>query len=147
MLRVFLASSLLLAAQSQLPPAASGGVDYFKDVKPLLAQNCYSCHAEAKQKGDALFEGLVVNRMSESDHKDFLQLLGIEPRPAAKPPVDPKKPLSETTGDQVAAAIGKPGAKGNEHLALALPYNPIRPRANSAELKRFLEGRKRPRSV
>jgi hypothetical protein len=101
--------------------------------------------AEAKQKGDALFEGLVVNRMSESDHKDFLQLLGIEPRPAAKPPVDPKKPLSETTGDQVAGAIGKPGAKGNEHLALALPYNPIRPRANSAELKRFLEGRKPPR--
>jgi hypothetical protein len=101
--------------------------------------------AEAKQKGDALFEGLVVNRMSESDHKDFLQLLGIEPRPAAKPSLDPKKPLSETTGDQVAGAIGKPGAKGNEHLALALPYNPIRPRANSAELKRFLEGRKPPR--
>ena len=51
-LRVFLASSLPLAAQSQLPPAASGGVDYFKDVKPLLAQNCYSCHGdEAQQAG------------------------------------------------------------------------------------------------
>ena len=43
---------LPLAAQSQLPPPASGPVDYEKDVKPLLAQNCYSCHGpEVQQSG------------------------------------------------------------------------------------------------
>ena len=47
---ILLASSLPLAAQSQLAPAASGKVDYDKDVKPLLAQHCYSCHGDAAQQ-------------------------------------------------------------------------------------------------
>ena len=39
-------------AQGQLPPAASRTVDYDRDVRPILAQNCYSCHgAEAQQSG------------------------------------------------------------------------------------------------
>ena len=41
-----------LAAQSQLPPVASRTVDYDADVRPILAQNCYSCHGpEAQQSG------------------------------------------------------------------------------------------------
>ena len=41
-----------LAAQSQLPPAASIEVDYDQDVRPLLSQNCYSCHGpEVQQSG------------------------------------------------------------------------------------------------
>lgn len=39
-----------IAAQSQLPPSATGRVDYDKDVKPLLAQNCYSCHGDEVQQ-------------------------------------------------------------------------------------------------
>lgn len=53
-LSALLASLLLfpLVARAQLPPAASGKVDYEKDVKPLLAQNCYACHgAEVQQSG------------------------------------------------------------------------------------------------
>lgn len=39
-------------AQIPLPPAASRTVDYDADVRPLLAQNCYSCHGpEAQQSG------------------------------------------------------------------------------------------------
>src|SRR6266511_588225 len=47
---VLLAMSLPLAAQTQLPPAATQKVDYEKDVKPLLAQNCYGCHGDAVQQ-------------------------------------------------------------------------------------------------
>jgi ankyrin repeat protein/mono/diheme cytochrome c family protein len=40
------------AAAPQLPPAATGNVDYDKDIKPLLSQNCYSCHGpNAQQSG------------------------------------------------------------------------------------------------
>ena len=40
------------AAAPQLPPAKAATVDYEKDVKPLLSQNCYSCHgANAQQSG------------------------------------------------------------------------------------------------
>ena len=39
-------------AQVPFPPAASRSVDYDADVRPLLAQNCYSCHGpEAQQSG------------------------------------------------------------------------------------------------
>ena len=49
---IVLAVSLPVAAQPQLPPAATIHVDYERDVKPLLAENCYSCHgSEVQQAG------------------------------------------------------------------------------------------------
>ena len=47
------ATSILPAsAQAPLPPAATRTVDYDADVRPILAQNCYSCHGpEAQQSG------------------------------------------------------------------------------------------------
>ncbi len=46
------ASVAPVLAQTPLPPAASRNVDYDADVRPILAQNCYSCHgAEAQQSG------------------------------------------------------------------------------------------------
>ena len=46
---LFLAASIPLAAQ-QLPPPATVKVDYDKDVRPLLEQNCYSCHGDTVQQ-------------------------------------------------------------------------------------------------
>src|SRR5918993_5640675 len=40
----------LSATQSPLPPPAARDVDYTKDVKPLLQQNCYSCHGPQVQQ-------------------------------------------------------------------------------------------------
>jgi ankyrin repeat protein/mono/diheme cytochrome c family protein len=52
LLLVLACSPILLAAQDQLPPAASVKVDYDQQVRPLLAQNCYSCHGpEVQQSG------------------------------------------------------------------------------------------------
>ncbi len=45
----------LLAAEvdiSKLPPAASRPVDFAKDIQPLFATKCYSCHGPEKQRGD-----------------------------------------------------------------------------------------------
>ena len=46
------AMSLPLAAQQRfaMPSASPGKVDYEKDVKPLLEQNCYSCHGDTVQQ-------------------------------------------------------------------------------------------------
>src|SRR4051812_26724446 len=41
---------LPLAAEVQLPPAATIRVDFEKHVKPLLAQKCFSCHGEDVQQ-------------------------------------------------------------------------------------------------
>ena len=107
--------------------------------------------AAEKKPADGLFDGLVVRRMTERDHKELADLLGADATPVAPPKdpgplgVDPRKPVSDRTGDQVAAALGqgKPGAKAAaEHPMLVLPYNPVRPRHDSAEIKRFLDERK-----
>src|SRR4029079_12895142 len=43
---------LRVTAQSPSPQSASKTVDYVKDVKPVLAQNCYGCHGpEVQQSG------------------------------------------------------------------------------------------------
>src|SRR5499426_4177891 len=43
---------LRVTAQSPSPQPASKTVEYLKDVKPLLAQNCYGCHGpEVQQSG------------------------------------------------------------------------------------------------
>jgi mono/diheme cytochrome c family protein len=59
-MRIVLSSALLLAsiaftalhAQSVTPQAPAAHVDYDKDVRPLLAQNCYGCHGpDVQQSG------------------------------------------------------------------------------------------------
>ena len=45
-----LVTLLPVAVHAQLPPPAVATVDYDKDVKPILAQNCYSCHGLMAQQ-------------------------------------------------------------------------------------------------
>lgn len=45
-----LVTLLPVAVHAQLPPPATVTVDYDKDVKPILAQNCYSCHGNTAQQ-------------------------------------------------------------------------------------------------
>jgi ankyrin repeat protein/cytochrome c553 len=47
---LFIAVAGLVAAQTKLPPAATGKIDYEKDVQPILAQKCHSCHGEEAQQ-------------------------------------------------------------------------------------------------
>src|SRR4051794_18437257 len=37
---------------AELPPAAERPIDFAKDVQPILAERCYECHGEKKQKSD-----------------------------------------------------------------------------------------------
>src|SRR5438309_4920781 len=37
--------------QPKLPPAAPGTIDFQRDIQPIFAKNCISCHGPAKQKG------------------------------------------------------------------------------------------------
>src|SRR5881628_2647109 len=42
-------SFLVLTFAAQLS-AAAAGVDYLRDIKPVLAKRCYDCHGALKQK-------------------------------------------------------------------------------------------------
>lgn len=113
---------------------------------------------EAKKPPDVQFDALVLTRMTRRDHKELSDLLGVDlthvpPKAAGPLGTDPAKPLPDATADLVAKALageggvprpepGKPAARPPEHQALALAYNPVRPRPGSAEVKRFLDSRK-----
>ena len=91
--------------------------------------------------------------MTERDHKELSDLLGVDPvrtqpsRQKGPLGVDPRKPVADGTAAQLAAALAAPrpepgksaGAASADHPVLVLPYNPVRPRRDSAEIKHFLE--------
>jgi hypothetical protein len=165
--------SLLLdqVAQARLkqPRLKTNFVLYAEDLLPeeltaiLQQAGSEDRKAAARHKAEPQFDGFVVTPMGDDDRKELSKLLGVEPRqmqtPHAGAPLglDPKKPLSEVTAEQVAQALAgqgssshseasKPAAKAPEHLALVLPYNPVGPRPGSPEVKHFLDSRKPPRS-
>jgi hypothetical protein len=88
---------------------------------------------ETKRPPDVQFDSLVVTRMTKRDHKELSELLGVD----------------LTAAGAVRPEPDKASAKAPEHHALALAYNPVRPRPGSAEVKRFLDNRKpaRPSTV
>jgi anti-sigma factor RsiW len=155
-------------AQSRLKQAKlqTNFVLYAEDLLPEELAGILQHVGKEDRKAEARhrqFDGLVVSRMSKDDRKELSTLLGIDPRQVQAPRsgaplgLDPKKPLAEMTADQVAQALaghgstsssepGKSAAKAAEHLAVVLPYNPVRPRPGSAEVKRFLDSRKPPRT-
>src|SRR5262245_18198633 len=47
---VVLASPPTAADSAKLPPPADRKIDYAKDVQPIFANACYSCHGDKKQQ-------------------------------------------------------------------------------------------------
>ncbi len=82
--------------------------------------------AEAKPKSDGQFSKMVANRLTDTDRKDLADLLHVE------------RPLL----DRVEKIDAIKPAGNAERAALAVTFNPVRPAANSKEVKRYFETRK-----
>jgi cytochrome c553 len=75
-----------VAAEPRLPPAATRRIDFVKDVQPILAASCYSCHGAKKRKGDlrldrkasVLDSGVLVPGKS-ADSPFIQRVAGLEP--------------------------------------------------------------------
>src|SRR5262245_173722 len=76
---LLLGGPLSAADVSKLPPAAARKVDFAKDIQPIFANACYSCHGEKKQqsgfrldrkadamKGGEIGKGIVPGKSAES---------------------------------------------------------------------------------
>jgi anti-sigma factor RsiW len=161
------------AAQFRLTPTARAArlktnfVLYVEDVTPDELIQLFQLaaaedrKAEKIKKGETQFEAVVINKMTDADSEELCKLLGLKTKKLPDPPtgplgVDIRKPLSEKTGDEITKNLtgqggvprpepGKITPKVSERLALVMPYNPVRPRSDSPEIKRFLAGRKAPR--
>jgi hypothetical protein len=49
-----------VAAAAELPPAASGTVDFVRDVQPILAQSCYECHGARKHESQLRWDNKEI---------------------------------------------------------------------------------------
>ena len=54
-------------SETRLPPPAKGKIDYERDVKPILAANCFTCHGQ-KQAQSGLRLDLRQNAMRGGDY-------------------------------------------------------------------------------
>ena len=130
---------------AKLPPAANRPVDFVKDVQPILAQHCYSCHGPEKQKADLRWDDrtsalassdkgphLVAGKSAES--RMIHLVAGLEPD-AIMPPKG--EPLTAAEVGLLRAWIDQganwpqtgesPEAKKRSHWAFKVPVRPTLP--------------------
>src|SRR5690606_24686652 len=61
LLALFALTAATAAVAQDLPPAATETVDFAKQIQPLFAQRCVSCHGANQQ-----FNGLRVDRKTDA---------------------------------------------------------------------------------
>jgi hypothetical protein len=157
-----------MTSSARLAKIKTNFVLYVEDITPEELVQLFrdaageDRRAEKVKKGDTQLEALVINTMADADREELCKLLGVKGKKLPDPPtgplgVDIRKPISEKTGDDITKSLtgqgglprpesGKITGKPPERLALVMPYNPVRPRPDSPEVKRFLASRKPPRA-
>jgi mono/diheme cytochrome c family protein len=138
---------------SKLPPAATGAVDFVRDIQPIFAKNCQQCHGVEKQKGgvrldlkQGALEGgdsgaiIVPGKAAESK---LLHLVAKLDGETQMPPVgEGRKPLTSVEIGKLRAWIeagatwpdtGVAAAKKSDHWAYNAPKQPEVPTMRSSQ--------------
>ena len=105
----FLLAKVLLADLS-LNASSAKHIDYNRDVKPILANNCFECHgpSASDQKGDlrldlptssigskAPRDGYFIIKEGSPEHSELIHRIeSNDPEAQMPPPESHKKPLS-----------------------------------------------------
>jgi hypothetical protein len=118
-------------------------VDYLREVKPLLAERCYQCHAASQQKGKLRLDtaasalqggenGPAVKRGRSAESLIIQAVRGIHPEisrmPYKKPPLSEAQiTLIEQWIDQGAPAPGDEQPERNVHWSFVAPQRAAPP--------------------
>jgi hypothetical protein len=151
-------------AVASLPPAAQRKIDFAKDIQPLLAERCYSCHGPDKQKGQLRWDS-KDSAFQNGDHgprivpgdsakSRVIQLVtGLEPDTVMPPKGDPLTAaqigLLRAWIDQGASWPESASAKSEDkrkHWAFKAPVRPPVPMVKNKKWPRnpiddFIEAR------
>ena len=132
-----MAAFALTLMASRLPAAPP--VDYSRDVKPILAANCYACHGpdEGKRKGklrldvrDAAIKKAI--KPGDAAGSSLIERLETkEPREVMPPPSAKKPALTAAQVDTLKRWINE-GAKFESHWAYIKPTAPALPEVKNA---------------
>lgn len=133
-----MAGLLLCGPATGAEPA--GGIDFDRDIRPILSDNCYACHGPDKEKRKA---GLRLDVKADAFHKlesgefalvpgnpDQSRLLKVVTLPTDDddhmPPVKTGKKLTQAQLNRLRQWIVE-GAKWAEHWAYVAPKRPAAP--------------------
>lgn len=109
-----------------LLPGISGGTelkDFETHIKPFLAEHCYSCHGEKKQKADFAvhdIDGLITNGKDVVRWEKVLEMISLGDMPPDDEPQPSKVDRSKVKG-WVSSELRKIG-RGHDPAKLALPH-------------------------
>ncbi|OAI47773.1 hypothetical protein AYO44_08980 [Planctomycetaceae bacterium SCGC AG-212-F19] len=120
-------------------PAKGPPVDYSRDIKPILSNNCYACHGpdEGKRKGklrldlrdEAIKSAIKPNDAAGSPLVE--RIMSKEPR-EVMPPLATKKPALTAAQVELVRRWIDQGAKFETHWAYIKPVRPAPPPAGGA---------------
>ncbi|MBI3881465.1 MAG: DUF1549 domain-containing protein [Verrucomicrobia bacterium] len=146
---------------TKLPPAASGAVDFAKDIQPIFANNCFKCHGTEKQKGGLRLDlkqgaleggdlGAVIVAGKATESKLLHLVAKLDGETQMPPSGEGRKPL---TREQIAklrawidAGANWPdsavaAAKKSGHWAFNAPKRPAIPRSGDTLVAEPKSGR------
>jgi mono/diheme cytochrome c family protein len=133
------------------PSAARRAVDFAKEVQPLLAEHCYSCHGPEKQKGDLRWDdkgsvfkpgehGPIIQPGKGAESRVIILVAGLDPD-TVMPPKGER--LSEAQIELLRAWIDQgaswpdsavaPGAGKTNHWGFKAPLRPAVPSVRHKE--------------
>ena len=91
----------IAAVAADYAPMKKGGVDFFRDVKPILEANCYSCHQGGKVKG-----GLHLDQRAAALHGGKSDGPALIPGKPAESPIIQR--ITSKDSEEVMPAKGDP---------------------------------------
>ena len=121
-----------------LPVTALAELDYARDIRPILSENCYACHGpdentrEADLRLDDVADAIDWGAISPGDVADSLiiEKITAEKNSERMPPEDSKKFLS-TEQIQLLKEWVEAGAPSESHWAFEIPVRPEVPKSSN----------------
>jgi len=133
----FISSAFLLSAETPGSVAATGPVSYNRDVRPILSENCFSCHgADSASRKDSLrldrFEDAIAKRDNgvgvivpgKPEASEFITR--VESSDDPMPPEKSHKVLSVAQKSTLRRWVAE-GAKYEAHWSFTPPLRPETP--------------------
>jgi hypothetical protein len=126
--------SLCLCASVVSSSARAGGPEYNRDVRPILAENCFACHGpdsasrKAKLRLDVRDEAVKAGAIvpSKPDESEALRRVHSDDPQESMPPPKTKKVLTKEQKDVLTRWVAA-GAAYEKHWSLIAPTRPQLP--------------------
>jgi hypothetical protein len=149
--------SLLLAgaAVAMLIPASSGPIDFNRDIRPILSDNCFSCHGFDNSSRKAglrlddregatadLGEGVFAIVTGQPEASALLdRIRSTDPDEVMPPPDSHKKALTNAQAELLEQWIAE-GAKWSEHWSFVKPVKAKIPDGQKHPVDHFVQSKR-----